>query len=345
METLSDILLNACIEGASDVHIGNGTVGFRIMGDMQKKEQYDHIPGQEIQFVKELLGDGGSGNFDDLQDKNLAYETKEGTRFRINIARTMKRFKIVARRINDKVPTFEEIGLDPKLIIPNLSKSQGLILVTGPTGSGKSTTLSAMIEYINQHESSNIVTLEDPVECIYNPSKSFITQREVGIDTTYEDGLNNVLRQDPDVILIGEMRTNESFLAGLKAAETGHLVFSTMHTKSAPETISRVAEMFRADQDSVLSMFANSITMIISQSLVRSASGDKMILVPEIFIPNTATRNNIKDNKTKDLQAAMETSPNLSKLNSVKNLLNKRLITKASAESLLSEEELKNLNK
>ena len=99
METLSDILLNACIEGASDVHIGNGTVGFRIMGEMQKKEQYDHVPGQEIQFVKELLGDGGSGNFDDLQDKNLAYETKEGTRFRINIARTMKRFKIVARRI------------------------------------------------------------------------------------------------------------------------------------------------------------------------------------------------------------------------------------------------------
>ena len=249
------------------------------------------------------------GGFNEHKDLDFAYAVEGLGRFRVNASIQQGTISLTVRRIHDSAPSFESLGL-PELCRALAMKKKGLILVTGPVNSGKSTTMAAMIELINQTMARRIVTIEDPVEYMYAPGRSLITQRELGRDVpAFTTGLRSALRQDPDVILVGELRDAETVSACLTAAETGHLVMSTLHTPSAAQAIDRIVDIFPAEQQVLVrTRLASLLEGVLYQMLVPSSDGARRVLALEIMLATPAVRSLIREGKTHQLLNTMHTA-------------------------------------
>jgi twitching motility protein PilT len=257
--------------------------------------------------LRQVLGAEGYSKLQKEGEADAAYAIPDLARFRINAFRRMGQFGIIARAIPIQVPTLDSLNMPPA-IKDLLNVPQGLILVTGPTGSGKSTTLACMIEHLNQSQPYHVITLEDPIEFVYTDSHCEITQRQLGTDVaTLHEGLRRILRQDPDVILLGELRDRETIETAMHAAETGHLVLSTLHTNDAKQTIDRIIDTFPADsRDHIRSMLSLTLHAIISQRLLRRASGTGRVAAMEILINTPNVRDLIQQGKIREIENAMK---------------------------------------
>jgi twitching motility protein PilT len=310
MSLLNDILRNAVAAKASDVHI---TVGlpplFRIHTVMRASDFPMVTPEGSVRLVKEMLNDKRYADFEEHRDSDFSYEIPGLGRFRVNAHYQRNTVALAFRTINDKVRPLEELFL-PEIVSKLTYLPRGLILVTGPTGSGKSTTLAGMVDSINKREQGHIITVEDPIEYAFVSNKCCIEQREIGSDVpTFYSGLRHALRQDPDVILVGEMRDLETTSAAITAAETGHLVFSTLHTVNAPQTIERIIDIYPSDQQNqIRSMLANTLQAVISQVLFRRVDQPGMIPGLEIMLCTPAVRNCIRENRIFEIPNVIETS-------------------------------------
>lgn len=304
---LLDIISTLMKEGGSDLHFSVGSrPTVRISGDLIPLSKKAELTKDDvIAYLRELLDDVKIKKFLDTQEVDFAYEW-EGTRLRGN-AFFQKGVVSIVMRLIPKIRTLAELNLPP-ILETFAEKKQGFFLVVGPVGQGKSTTLASLITLINERRREHIVTIEDPIEFVYQKDKSIIDQREVGLDThDFSSGLKSAFRQDVDVILIGEMRNHETIGAAVTAAETGHLVFSTLHTNSAAQTIDRIVDAFPGDQqDQIRTQLAGSLLGIFSQRLIPRISGG---LVPayELLINNSAVSNLIRERRTNEINMVIET--------------------------------------
>jgi twitching motility protein PilT len=306
-----DQLLAAAMKNhASDIHFKAGSPPiFRINGEIREVKA-PQLRGEDTRdIVLHLLQrEDLKSRIGELQDYDTSYVLEGVGRFRVNIFRQRMSLAVIMRLIPLEVPTFEALGLPP--ILESISlQERGMILVTGVTGSGKSSTLAAMIGCINRSRRKHILTIEDPIEFVHSDDKSSVTQREIGLDTKdFSEALRRALRQDPDVILVGEMRDYETVDIALKAAETGHLVFSTVHTSDAPRTINRLVGVFPADeQDLVRLRLAEALRAVVSQRLLPKKDGKGRALAVEIMVNTLSISECIKDaTKTSDMKEYIE---------------------------------------
>lgn len=304
-------LLNIMVDkGASDLHlIKDIPPSYRIHGDLIFLSK-DVLRDRDLKMLfEELVEDGPKRKrFYDDKELDFAYELKGKARFRVNVYYQRGSIALSIRYIPLNVPDIDTLNL-PKILKEITRKPNGLILVTGPTGSGKSTTLAAMIDLINQERPLHIVTVEDPIEYIYTSKKCVVSQREVGEDTyNFATALKHVLRQDPDVILIGEMRDIETMQAAITAAETGHLVFSTLHTTSTSQTIDRIIDVFPPyQQNQIRSQLSITLQAIITQRLIKRVHIPGRIPVTEVLITTHAIKNLIREAKTYQIYSLIET--------------------------------------
>lgn len=296
----------------SDIHLSVGIPPvIRVSGSMQRVSEENVTPEVTIEVVKALLNDEQKEKLEKAGEIDFACEDRCHRRYRANIFRQRGSYSVVLRLIKTQIPAFEDLGLPP--VIKTLTeKKRGLILVTGPTGSGKSTTLAAMLDKINSERSCHILTLEDPIEYIHNHKKSVVNQREIGSDSMYyASALKASLREDPDVILVGEMRDLETISAALTAAETGHLVMSTLHTVGAVKTIDRVIDVFPPHQQQQVRMQLSTILQaVISQQLVPKAEGKGRVAAFEIMLGIPAVSNLIREGKTFQITSVLQTGAN-----------------------------------
>ena len=293
--------------GASDLHIKVGVPPMvRVHGDMTPIPGMGPLTPEDTRaFALGMINQEQRDKFNNERELDCSYTTERG-RFRVNVMLQMGKVGMVIRQIPIKILTAEQLGL-PDICLKLASKPRGLVLVTGPTGSGKSTTLAAMIDYVNRTKAHHIITIEDPVEFVHSDQKSIVNQREVGTDAvSFEQGLKRALRQDPDIILIGEMRDLETIGAAITAAETGHLVFGTLHTTSAPQTIDRIIDVFPPDtQDQVRAQLATALQGVLSQCLLKKTDGGRTCAM-EIMVGNPAVRNLIREGKIFQIPSAMQ---------------------------------------
>lgn len=309
-DTLNILLIDAVERKASDIHL---TVGappiLRINGVMTTVSDQQLTNEDTSSIAKLLLRDADWEKFNQSGDIDTSYQLGDTSRFRVNVFKQKHYVTIVARIIPTIIPTIEQLNM-PDILKKLTTKKQGLVLVTGPTGSGKSTTLASMIDYINQRESRHIITLEDPIEYLHQHKKSIVNQREVGTDTDgFAKGLRASLRQDPDIILVGEMRDLETVATAITAAETGHLVFATLHTNSAIQTINRIMDVFPANQQGqIRSQLASVIEGIISQRLLPTANGKGRVVATEVLTHSSAVANLIRSDKVDQITNIMQTS-------------------------------------
>jgi len=310
-EVLLDDLLSMMSENkASDLHLTVGSPPLmRVHGELTPMP-FAVLKSETLQpLIYSILTDIQITRFERQRELDFSYTTPDNTRFRVNGHRQRGSVGAVFRMIPSETPTLEKLRMPP--IVRELTlRPRGLVLVTGPTGSGKSTTLAAMIDEINRTMRTHIVTVEDPIEFLHNNKMSVITQREVGSDTEgFATALRHVLRQDPDVILIGEMRDLETIAAALTAAETGHLVFATLHTTSAAQSIDRIVDVFPAhQQDQVRTQLANVLEGILTQTLLRTIDGKGRVCAQEILIGTSAIHTLIRDNKVHQMPSIMQAS-------------------------------------
>lgn len=306
---ISEILTYAKEKGASDVHISSGEPpSVRINGDIQKVDMPSLSREQVHKMLYDILNDEQRKVFEERKEIDFAIDLKGIARFRINAFYQSRGEGIVFRTIPGKVLMLEELKL-PRMLAELTEKTKGLILVTGPTGCGKSTTLAAMTDHINRHRKCHIITIEDPIEFVYEPDLSLINQRELGLHThSFANALRSALREDPDVILVGEMRDLETISLVMTAAETGHLVFGTLHTSSAAETVDRVIDVFPAEQQGqIRTMFAKSIQAVICQTLLKKKDGTGRVAALEIMMGTPAIRNLIREGKSAQISGMMQT--------------------------------------
>ncbi|WNS42691.1 type IV pilus twitching motility protein PilT [Paenibacillus sp. MMS20-IR301] len=304
------LLHTAYASKASDLHISVGSAPvMRIDGILHHLEGEQVTAGESLAMAEVLMGERNSSVFNESGEIDFAYPLESDVRYRVNVYRQRSGVSIAARSIPAEIPTLEQLAM-PQVLASLAQKPQGLILVTGPTGSGKSSTLAAMIHSINQTESKHIVTLEDPIEFLHSHGKCLVDQREVGIDTvSFASGLRAALRQDPDVILVGEMRDLETISAAVTAAETGHLVLATLHTTDAPQTIDRIIDAFPGhQQNQIRSQLASVMLAVVSQRLFPRAAGRGRICATEILVNTPAVANLIRTEKTHQLKNVMQTS-------------------------------------
>ncbi len=306
---LEDLLTIIEKEGASDLHLSEGKYPvIRVEGTLIPLTVGNVLSGEDIrEFLQIILPPEGREAF--LKDKDFDFSWQyKGKRFRGNVFFQQGNVSIVLRVINKDVKTLEELGL-PSVLEVFARKEQGFFLVVGPTGHGKSTTLSAIIELINKNRSVHILTIEDPIEYVYEQKRSIINQREVKIDTKdFQTALRSMFRQDIDVALIGEMRGPETIEAAVTAAETGHLIFSTLHTNSASQTIDRIIDTFPADgQKQIRNQLASSLVGIFSQRLIKNVSGGR-VPAYELLINNSAVANLIREGRIAEIDSYIETS-------------------------------------
>jgi twitching motility protein PilT len=310
MSLLHDILRNAVAAKASDVHINVGLPPmFRIHTVLKPSDFPIVTPEGVTRLLKEMLPEKRWPHFDELRDADFSFEIPGVSRFRVNAHYQRNTIALAFRTINDKVRPIEELFL-PDIVHRLTYLPRGLILVTGATGSGKSTTLAAMIDAVNKREHCHVLTIEDPVEYAFVSNKCTIEQREIGSDCpSFSSGLRHALRQDPDVILVGEMRDLETTSAAITAAETGHLVFSTLHTVNAPQTIERIIDIYPSDQQNqIRSMLANTLQAVISQCLFKRVDQPGMIPGLEIMLCTPAVRNCIRENRIFEIPNIIATS-------------------------------------
>ena len=308
-----EYLLKLTVEKkASDLHLIAGfQPALRINGNITPVDYPTLTPEDVESLISSLLTPEQMNKLETNLELDFSYSIYGVARFRGNIMKQRGTWSAAFRTVPFTLPDFESLGL-PEEIKKLCDLSRGLVLVTGPTGSGKSTTLAALIDIINTNRALNIVTIEDPIEFLHKHKKSTVRQRELGQDThSFASALRHVLRHDPDVILIGEMRDKESISIALTAAETGHLVFSTLHTQTAPQTISRIVDAFSDDnKDHIRQQLAGSLKAVISQQLIPMNSGNGRVVAVEYMISTPAIRNLIREGKDHQLYSAIQTGHN-----------------------------------
>jgi twitching motility protein PilT len=307
-----DELLERMVEAnASDLHVTTGTPpAIRVRGEVERLEGFDPLHAEQTQqLLYRILSSEQQKHFELNRQLDFSYSIPGLARFRVNVYFQRESIGAAFRLIPTELKTLEELGIPDSLHVL-AEKPRGLVLVTGPTGSGKSTTLAAIIDEINRNRSEHILTIEDPIEFLHRHKRCIVNQREIGPDaTSFADALRAALRQDPDVILVGEMRDLETISTALTAAETGHLVFGTLHTQSAPSTIDRIIDVFPAEQqEQVRIQIANSLQGVVTQALLPTA--DKIGRVPalEILLPDDAVRNLIRQGKVEQIYSVMQTN-------------------------------------
>lgn len=342
---IKELFNTAVSEGASDLHLVVGLKpSLRIEGELSYLEEENEVKAKEMEtMVFSIISAAQKTQLIEERDLDFGMEI-DGFRFRINIHYERGNLGLVARVISDKMPTLEEIHM-PKIVYNLLDLKQGLILVTGPTGCGKSTTLAAMVDYINQNRFCNIITFEDPIEYIFEPKTSIIIQRQLGSDmNTFSAGLKHALRQDPNVIMVGEMRDLETIATTITLAETGHLVLATLHTYNASQTIDRIIDIFPPHQQSQVRMqLSMTLAGIISQRLIPSTSGKGRIATREILLNTPAVSNIIRENKIAQLKTVIETSSKQGMISldqDLQRMYKEKLVTKEIAQSYMDNPEL-----
>jgi twitching motility protein PilT len=295
---------------ASDLHISAGSIPMiRVHGTMRKL----NLPVMTQEFIERLifdiLSEPQKERFDEVKELDFSYKLEKIARFRVNFFQQINGYAVVFRTIPAEIRSFEELGL-PEIMKDLALRDRGLILLTGPTGSGKSTTLATMVDYINEYKELHIITIEDPVEFFHESRNCLINQRELGINThSFANALRAALREDPDVILVGEMRDLETIALALTAAETGHLVLATLHTSSAAKTIDRIIDIFPSSQKTqVRSMLAESLESVIAQKLLPLKDGNGRIAAMEVMVANTAIRNLIREDKIYQIPSVIQAS-------------------------------------
>lgn len=309
MVTFEDLLKKASEMNASDVHL---TVGIppvmRINGNLVPFGEDKFTPKEIERCVKEILNEDQLNKYNEFGEIDLSYSLNGVGRFRINVFRQRGSSAIALRTVPLQVPTLDKLGM-PQIIKDLTKKTRGLILVTGPTGSGKSTTLAAMINEINSTRSTHIITLEDPIEYLHKHKKSIVNQREIGYDTkSYANALRASLREDPDIILIGEMRDLETISIALTAAETGHLVLSTLHTMGVSKSIDRIVDVFPPyQQQHIKIQLAAVLEGVIYQQLIPKADENGRVAALEMMIATPAIKNLIREGKTYQIDSTIQT--------------------------------------
>jgi twitching motility protein PilT len=302
-------LLRATVEaGASDLHMSAGMPPLiRVRGDMVRSPAPPLSDADARIMLQTLMSDEQRKEFQTKRDIDFAFELPGLCRFRANIFEQRRGIGGVFRVIATKIKTLEELGT-PRVLKDLSMKDHGLVLVTGPTGSGKSTTLAAMIDYVNSNRAGHIITIEDPIEFVHESKSCLINQREVGSHTdSFSSALRSALREDPDIILVGELRDLETTALAITAAETGHLVFGTLHTNSASKTIDRLIDIFPAERQSqVRTMVSESLEGVIAQTLIPTVDGKSRVAAIEILVGVSALRNLIREDKTTQIQSVMQ---------------------------------------
>ncbi len=332
---ITQLLQFAYQQDASDLHISAGEPPMiRVHGDVKKIKAPPLTMEQTHAMIYDIMNDGQRKNFEEHSDLDFSMQLGEIARFRVNVFRQNRGLGAVFRKIPTKILSLEELNM-PAMLADLSRKEKGLVLVTGPTGSGKSTTLAGMIDLINEELEGHILTIEDPIEFVHKTKKCLVNQREVGPHTkSFANSLKAALREDPDIILVGEMRDLETIQLALTAAETGHLVFGTLHTSSAPKTVDRVIDVFPpAQQAQVRAMFAESIQAIITQTLCKRVGGGRVAAL-EILIGTTAVKNLIREGKIHQIPSVMQTSQNVGMQTMemhLQELVDRNLITRETA--------------
>ena len=309
---ITRLLARSIKEGASDLHLSSGLPPLlRIDGDLVRTKLPVLRSNQVKELVNEVLNQSQLSSLEEGLEIDFSFEVPELARFRANVFKQNRGYAAVFRSIPSTVPTLRELGLGA--IFKDISMlPRGLVLITGPTGSGKSSTQAAMVDYINNNRNYHVLTIEDPIEFVHESKKSLINQREIGRDTQqFSHALRAALREDPDVVVIGEMRDLETVRLALTAAETGHLVFATLHTTSAALTINRIIDVFPAEEkDLVRSMLSDSLQAVVTQTLLKKVDGGR-VAAHEIMIGTPAIRNLIREDKVAQIYSVIQTGSSL----------------------------------
>lgn len=309
MYNLDEILIQSVKSGASDIHLTTGRPpSYRIDGVLAPIEGERLTPQMLEELLMPLMDVRHRGELQDNGQTDFAYAIPGVGRFRVNVFKQRGTLASVMRSLPFNIPEPEQLGI-PAEVVEMTSRKRGLILVTGPTGSGKSTTLASLLHVINRTYPYHIITLEDPIEYLHRHDKSVVNQREIGSDSTdYAQALRAALREDPDVILVGEMRDLETISTAITAAETGHLVFSTLHTIGADKTIDRIIDVFPPNQQQIRIQLASVLECVVSQQLLKKADGSGRVAALEILFANNAVRNLIRESKTYQIASIMQTN-------------------------------------
>jgi len=332
-------LLEIAVElGASDVHITIDSPPIaRIKGSFVKLRE-QNLSAQDTEIMaREITGSKNFKRLEEHGEVDLSVALPSGDRFRVNAYKQRGNYAVAIRTITSQIPSFKTLGL-PDIIATFAEKHKGLVLVTGPTGSGKSTTLASLVDIINSTQERHIITLEDPIEYVHHHKKGIVNQREVGNDTdNFHSALRAALRQDPDVILVGEMRDPETVSIALTAAETGHLVFSTLHTVGSAKTIDRIVDMFPPEQQQQIRTQVSTVCEgVVSQQLIQTIDGRNRVAALEVMVATPAIRNLIRENKTYQIQNIIQTNSKLGMQSMDQELVNLHRQGRISKESVLS---------
>lgn len=338
---ITELLMFSIKNGASDLHMSAGEVPMlRIHGDMRRLEMEPLTADQVHKMIYDILNDTQRKLLEEHKELDFSIALGEHGRFRVNVLYQNRGESAVLRTIPNKVLSLEQLGMPP--IVRQICRfERGLVLVTGPTGSGKSTTLAAMIDLINNELKGHIITIEDPIEFVHVSKNCLITQRELGVHThSFSNALRSVLREDPDVILVGEMRDLETISLALTAAETGHLVFATLHTNNAPKTIDRIIDVFPSGQQSqIRTQFSETIMAVLSQTLFKKRDGSGRVAALEVMIGTPAIRNLIRENKVSQIPSALQTGQKFGMQtmeSAIKELISRHMINPEEAEGFLN---------
>src|SRR6266568_5506962 len=309
--SIDDLLEQMVARNASDLHVTtNSPPAIRVRGSIERLQGFEPLAAEDThQLLYRILSSEQQKQLEIKRQLDFSHSIPGLARFRVNVYFQRESLGAAFRLIPDELRTLEELGI-PSSLHQLAEKPRGLVLVTGPTGSGKSTTLAALIDEINRNRSEHILTIEDPIEFLHRHKRCIVNQREIGPDaTSFADALRAALRQDPDVILVGEMRDLETIATALTAAETGHLVFATLHTQSAPQTIDRIIDVFPSEQQGqVRVQLASTLQGIVTQNLIPTADGRGRTAALEILMPDDAVRNLIRQGKVEQIYSVMQTS-------------------------------------
>jgi len=338
---ITELLAFAYKNNASDLHLSAGMPPLiRVDGDV-RKINLPQLSHREVHtLIYDIMNDKNRKVYEERLETDFSFDVPNVARFRVNAFNQNNGAAAVFRTIPSQVLTMEQLG-HPEVFKRISEKPRGLVLVTGPTGSGKSTTLAAMIDYINDLRHDHILTIEDPIEFVHKSKKCLVNQREVHRDThSFSDALRSALREDPDIILVGEMRDLETIRLALTAAETGHLVFGTLHTTSAAKTIDRVVDVFPASEKAMVrSMLSESLQAVISQTLLKKIGGGR-VAAHEIMIANSAIRNLIREDKVAQMYSAIQTGANAGMQTLDQNL--QKLVSQGLVDTQSAREKAKN---